>query len=125
MKKVSSTSLWMISLQMYKIAITEHFKKQLKRLVKKNRDLKEQVKKILLSFEKQKSIPIGMGIFKLRLKSTTKGKSSGYRLYIFILEIEKILTPICIYSKNEKENLTKSELTDHLGQTKSELEFLL
>ncbi|MFH1284748.1 MAG: type II toxin-antitoxin system RelE/ParE family toxin [Candidatus Peregrinibacteria bacterium] len=115
----------MISLRMYKIVITEHFKKQLKRLVKKNDSLKEQLKITLLNFDKRIAISIGMGIFKLRLKSITKGKSGGYRLYIFLLEFEKILTPICIYSKNKKENLTSAELAKHLEETKIELELFL
>ena len=110
---------------MYEIVITEHFKKQLKYLLKKNPPLKETLKQELLAFNKDQWISIGKGVYKVRLKGHSKGKSGGYRLYIFLLEIEGILTPICIYSKNEKENLNYKELTFHLERTKEELKGLL
>ena len=69
----------MSNLPMYKIIITNYFKKQLKPLVKKNCTLKETLK------------------------------------------IDKILTPIAIYSKNQKENLTLDELSNSLEQVKDEL----
>lgn len=92
----------------YKIKITDYFKKQLKRLVKKNQ-----------------AIPIGAGVYKMRLKGQNKGKSGGYRLYILIIETDGILVPIYIYAKNEKENLRYEELSLHLENTKSELIKLL
>jgi len=107
---------------MYKVVITNYFKKQLKKLVKKNKNLKSKLKYELLIFDKEKAIPMGMGIFKIRLQSENKGKSGGYRLYLFLMQIEGILTPVCIYSKSYKENLTKAELTKHLANIKSELE---
>lgn len=109
----------------YKIYVTGHFKKQLKRLLKKNRSLVDMLKVELVNFNKQQAISIGMGVYKIRLKGHGKGKSGGYRLYVFIMEIEEILTPICIYPKNEKENLTYKELSRHLESTKEELEKLL
>ena len=66
-----------------------------------------------------------MGIYKLRLKGQNKGKSGGYRLYIFVMEIEGILTPVCIYPKNEKGNLEFAELSWHLDKIKEELSILL
>lgn len=109
----------------YKIIVTEYFKKQLKRLLKKNRSLLNEFKNAILNFNKQQSISIGMGVYKLRLKGQSKGKSGGYRLYVFVLEIYGILTPICIYPKNEKENVSYGELTFHLKMTKEELKKLL
>lgn len=110
---------------MYKIAITGYFKKQLKRLVKKNRSLKGDLIEALKDFQKQTAISIGMGLFKIRLKSQNKGKSGGYRVYLFVMEIEGILAPICIYSKSEKENLTFEEAIYHLELVKQELQQLL
>lgn len=115
----------MSSSKTYKIIITEYFKKQLKRLIKKNRSLIKVLKKALVDFQKEQSISIGMGVYKMRLKGQSKGKSGGYRLYVFVMEIEEILTPFCIYSKNEKENLAYAELTWHLEKTKEELEKLV
>lgn len=115
----------MSSFPTYKIIVTEYFKKQLKRLLKKNRLLLNEFKNILLNFDKQQSVSIGMGVYKLRMKSQFKGKSGGYRLYIFVMETDGILAPICIYSKNEKDNLSYDELSWHLEKIKEELKQLL
>lgn len=110
---------------MYKIVITNFFKKQLKNLVKKNRFLKEILKVILMNFNKDAAISVGHGVYKIRLKGQGKGKSGGYRLYVFVVEINKILTPIAIYSKSEKENLTLDEISECLERVKEELTALL
>ena len=106
---------------MYKIVITDYFKKQLKRLIKKDRRLKDQLKSELLGFDKQKSISIGSGVYKIRIARNGKGKSGGYRAYLFVMEIEGMLAPICIYAKNEKSNLGYVELKGHLDKSKAEL----
>lgn len=110
---------------MYKIIITNYFKKQLKPLVKKNRTLKEALKTILLNFNKEHSVSIGHGVYKTRLQGQNKGKSGGYRLYVFLIEINKILAPIAIYPKNQKENLTSNDLSNSLERVKDELAKLL
>ena len=109
---------------MYKTILSEYFKNQLKKLAKKDPQIKNTFRDSILGFDKQKAISIGLGIYKLRIKKNNTGKSKGYRLYIFILEIEKILTPICIYEKNSKSNMTKKELTHHLEKIQSELKIL-
>lgn len=118
-------SLSRISWLMYNIVVTSHFKKQLKRLVKKNRSLKADLIHALEHFQTQTYASIGRGLFKMRLRGQGKGKSGGYRVYIFVMEIEGILAPISIYSKNEKESLSADEITYHLERTKEELEELL
>ena len=115
----------MISFPMYKIVITDHFKKQLQKLVKKDFQLKENLKEELVDFSIQKAISIGSGVYKIRIAGRSKGKSGGYRAYLFIIEIQSILAPICIYAKNQKENLAFEELTWHLNKTKEELVKLL
>lgn len=89
--------------------------------MKKDRSLKENLKEVLLNFEKPNSIMIGSGVYKIRVARHGRGKSGSYRAYLFVMEIERILAPLCIYAKNEKENLTYEELTHHLGKTKDEL----
>src|SRR3990167_7146280 len=96
----------MSNLPIYKIIVTKFFKKQLKQLLKKDRFLVTSVKESLLNFTKQQAVSIGKGVYKIRLKSCGKGKSGGYRLYVFVVEVDGILAPICIYAKNKKENLT-------------------
>ena len=115
----------MNSLQMYKIVITDHFKKQLKKLSKKDETLKETLKDGLLNFNKNIALSFGMNIYKLRLKREGKGRSSGYRLCIFLLEVEGILTPIYIFPKNFRKSISKKELIKHLTKVKNEIKKLL
>ena len=106
---------------MYKIVITNHFKRQIKRLIKRNRSLKGVLMSSLSNFSKQTAISIGEDIYKIRLQRNNKGKSGGYRLYIYLLEIEALISPVCIYSKSEKENISISELAEHVDRIKEEL----
>lgn len=94
-------------------------------MVKKDVGLKEKLKKELLGFSKQKAIAIGSGVYKIRIAGHGKGKSGGYRTYLFTIEIQGILAPLCIYPKNQKENLTFEELTWHLKKTKEDLAQML
>jgi hypothetical protein len=55
----------------------------------------------------------------------TKGKAGGYRVYVYIVEIKNILTPIAIYAKNESKNLSLNEMCTHLNNVKEELSELL
>lgn len=109
----------------YKIIVTRYFKKQLKRLLKKDRSLKEVFRDALLNFDKNHEVAIGMGVYKIRLKRHGKGKSGGYRLYVYIIEIDNILMPVYLYPKNEIENLSYAELTWHLEKIREELQTLL
>lgn len=110
---------------MYKVIVSDYFAKQFKRLVKKNPKLKETLRIALFDFRREQAISIGQGVYKLRLANNSKGKSGGYRLYVYVVEINKILTPIAIYSKSKKENLTLDEMSDHLEKVKNELSALL
>ncbi|MDP2642733.1 MAG: type II toxin-antitoxin system RelE/ParE family toxin [Candidatus Peregrinibacteria bacterium] len=110
---------------MHRFIVTNFFKKQLKRLTKKDAQLKEHFKKVLINFRKEIAVSIGNNVYKLRIQGLGKGKSGGYRLYIFVLEIKGILCPIFIYPKNEKENLSLKELNIALEKTKEEMEKLL
>ena len=109
----------------YKVHITEHFKKQLKYLLKKNLSLRLTLGHVLRSFNKSNEIFIGQGVYKVRLAGQSKGKSGGYRLFVLILEVEGLLTPLCIYSKSDKDDLNKAELSYHLNKVDAEIKGLL
>ena len=106
---------------MYEVLMSRYFTKRIKRLAKKNRTLKENLRVALFNFNREHAIAIGQGVYKCRLSSENKGKSGGYRLYVYVVEVNKILTPIAIYSKNEKENLSFDEMSEHLEKVKAEL----
>lgn len=106
---------------MYEILVSNYFAKQLKRLIKKNLNLKENLRSALFNFNKNQAISIGHGVYKFRVSAENKGKSGGYRVYVYVVEINRILTPIAIYPKNEKENLSLNEMSKHLEMVKNEL----
>lgn len=105
----------------YKVYITKHFKRQVTKLAKHNPRLNKEIYGALFSFDKKLHISIGNYIYKIRLKSENHGKSGGYRMYAYVFETEKLLTPICIYSKKNKENITDSELNYHANKVLNEL----
>lgn len=107
---------------MYKFYLTNYFKRQIKKLVKKDHQLKNNLIDLLTKFNKEQSTPLGKNVYKLRLQKSGRGKSSGYRVLIYIFEIENTLYPICIYAKNEKENISPDEMIQHLESTNTELE---
>lgn len=110
---------------MYEVLVSNYFAKQIKRLAKKNQNLREALKVTLFNFNKDQAISIGQGVYKLRLAFQGKGKSGGYRIYVYVVEIDKILTPIAIYAKSEKENLSLNEMSKHLEKVKTELSVFL
>ncbi len=103
---------------MYEVLVSNYF-------AKRNRALKEILRVALFGFNEERAISIGQSVYKLRLAYQNKGKSGGYRLYVYVVEMNKILTPIAIYPKSEKENLTLEEMSGHLEKVKAELSGLL
>jgi len=108
----------------YQTLLLPHFKKQLKPLLKKYRDIGLSLKAALNNFEPKLHILIRPEIYKIRLatKSLSKGKSGSFRLYIYVLEIEEQIVPITIYFKGDRENLTLGELEKHAQIILSELQ---
>lgn len=109
---------------MYQIIVTEHFKKELKPLVKKFRHLKEDLLRELRSFSIDKGTRLAHNLYKLRIRCNdlAKGKSGSFRVIILLVEVENILVPLTIFFKSQHENLSSSELERHLGKVKEELE---
>ncbi|NIA01802.1 MAG: type II toxin-antitoxin system RelE/ParE family toxin [Nitrospirae bacterium] len=107
---------------MYDFWITKYFKKQLKKASKKDKSLLEELRKSLKNFTTKGAISIASNIYKIRLRKKGQGKSGGYRIYILIVELGKIITPICIYSKSNKESITQEELALHLEMVRKEIE---
>lgn len=105
----------------YKYVITEHFKRQVGRLNKKDRTVKDQLIAGLKAFTKERSVHIGRGVYKMRLGRANQGKSGGYRVYLLAVEAEGILAPFCIYAKSEWETMPLGILADHLESVRVEL----
>ena len=95
------------------IEYSETFLKEAKRLAKKYKHLKSDLKKAVDEIENERDfgIPLGYGIYKKRVANSSipTGKSGGFRIILFQHIEEKIIL-LSIYSKTEKATLTDDEL---------------
>jgi len=87
--------------------------------------LEENLWHALSFFNKEHALAVGQHTYKIRLKGLGKGKSGGYRAYLLVIEIENILSPLCIYAKNQKGTISFEELKWHIKKVKEEIKPLL
>ncbi len=97
-----------------KIISLESFKKDVKKLYKKNKKLPQDLKtlnKTLLENPKV-GIELSSKLYKMRLEnsSSNSGKSRGFRVIYYYLDEEENLYLIKIYSKTKIENIKEEIL---------------
>jgi hypothetical protein len=102
---------------------SDYFKGQLKTLMKKYPQIKEDLLDELDELKLENEITIGNNIYKIRIKSSDmkKGKSGGFRSYLYCYRKKDLLVPLCMYPKSERETLSDNELQWHLDRTMEEL----
>jgi len=105
------------------IYFSEHFKKQLKKLKKKFPNVKNDLLSYMRDFDSKKEISIGRSIFKIRIPSSDmkKGKSGGFRSYIYLYLRKDLLVPLCISPNSETESIAENELKCHVDKTIEEI----
>lgn len=59
-----------------------------------------------------KAIPLGKGLYKLRLPIEGKGKSGGARIIFLAITKDREILLLTAFKKAEKENLTKKQLDE-------------
>jgi mRNA-degrading endonuclease RelE of RelBE toxin-antitoxin system len=100
----------------YSITTVSTFKKELKKLAKKYKNLKYDYKTLLelLSSSNPKDIAtfLGNNCYKIRLKNSDnhRGKSAGYRVIYLIIEADNNIVLLSIYSKSDFENISENEI---------------
>lgn len=104
----------------YELRVSNHFKKEAKRLVKKYSSLKLELEGVFAQLEENPKIGTSLGndVYKLRLAiaSKNKGKSGGARI-IYYIEVEKIVVLLLsIYNKGEKDNISDAEIIEILKE---------
>jgi len=106
-----------------KIFFTGHFKRQLIKLMKKfpraGEDLLDVTEKLNIANE----VSIGKSIYKVRIGSSdmNKGKSGGFRAYVYFYRRKELLVPLCIYAKTEHVSISENELQYHVDKMNEEL----
>lgn len=104
------------------IEVTAKFKRNLRILAKKYRNIRKDIQPIIEQLQTGElpgdCIPgIGHTIFKLRVKNSNiqKGKSGGYRIIYYLKTTTKIILVI-IYSKSDREDISAEEIKQILTE---------
>ncbi|MBY0528911.1 MAG: type II toxin-antitoxin system RelE/ParE family toxin [Rhabdochlamydiaceae bacterium] len=92
---------------------TKLFSNDLDELIAQNKllitDYEALERSLLTDPEKGDLIKGTGGLRKIRLKSSSKGKSGGFRICYFDFPEKEQLFFVIIYGKNEKENISQSD----------------
>ncbi len=98
----------------YKVELTDNFKKEAKKLVKKFPSLKQELAELftILATNPTSGTALGNDIYKIRLAiaSKNKGKSGGARVLSFVKITNTIVLLFSIYSKGEVDTLSNKEI---------------
>ena len=100
----------------FQIKTLTDFDRELKRLSKKHKSLKQDVQKLMetLQINPQFGTPLGDNLYKIRLSITSKGKgkSSGARVITCLRILEDSVYMVYIYDKAEIDNISESKLVE-------------
>lgn len=89
-----------------RIFVTKHFSKWASKQSLPNDALIEAITDLI---ENKSLSQLGKFLFKIRVRSSSSGKSGGFRTIVVSIENERVFF-VYGFSKNEKENLTITEL---------------
>ena len=100
------------------ILATPQFTKDIKRLSKKFKAIKNDLSKLIdiLEVEPTEGTSLGNGCYKIRLANTSipTGKSGGFRVITYFIDDKNDLYLLSIYSKTEKDTISDTELKEIL-----------
>ena len=98
----------------YEVALSDVFKKEAKRLIKKYPSLKPELEVLgaKLSEDPFYGTPLGNDVYKIRLAiaSKGKGKSGGARIISFVKVIQLKVILLSIYNKGERNSISDKEI---------------
>ena len=102
----------------YKIELTDNFKKEAKKLIKKYASLRTEIAELgkELAENPTTGTPLGNDVYKIRLAiaSKKKGKSGGARVISFVKIIDETVFLLSIYNKGEKDIISDKEIEELL-----------
>src|ERR1700733_5285287 len=98
----------------YSIELSQNFKKEAKKLIKKYASLKTELAHLFSELEENPTLgtPLGNNIYKIRLAiaSKGKGKSGGARILTFVKVTDTTVLLFSIYNKGEQDNISDNEI---------------
>ena len=108
------------------VFFTNEFQKQIKRLGKRFRSIRDDVEPIITQLAAGQTLGdrlqgIGHPVFKVRVpnRDARRGKSGGYRL-LFYLPLSERVVLLIIYSKTDVSDVATSEILKYLLTWKEE-----
>jgi mRNA-degrading endonuclease RelE of RelBE toxin-antitoxin system len=106
----------------YRIVVLPKFARELKRLGKKYRSIRQDYAKLLDELYANPTLgtDLGRGVRKVRMAigSKNKGKSHGARVITFTYQLDEengVINLLYIYDKSERESLTTAEIDELLN----------
>lgn len=98
----------------YKVELSDNFKKEAKKLIKKYPSLKSELNNLFELLKEQPTLgtPLGNDLYKIRLAiaSKNKGKSGGARVMSFVKVLDTSVLLFSIYDKSDKESISDKEI---------------
>ena len=102
----------------FSVIPTPDFKKLFKKLSKKYPSLKADLQQLInkLAEEPKTGIDLGLGIHKIRMAITSKGKGKfgGSRVITFLVTEDNEVYLVHIYDKSQLDNITKDQIIEML-----------
>ncbi|MFC4210354.1 type II toxin-antitoxin system RelE/ParE family toxin [Pedobacter lithocola] len=102
----------------YNIILTDTFKKEAKKLLKKYPSLSKELSNLGKELQENptKGVSLGNDVYKIRIaiSSKNKGKSGGARIISFVKVVEKNVFLVNIYSKGVRDSISSKEIAEIL-----------
>jgi len=106
----------------YNIELTDNFKKEAKKLIKKYASLNNELAELFDELQENPFLgtPLGNDIYKIRLaiSSKGKGKNGGVRVMTFVKISETSVLVFSIYNKGTKDNISDNEIEELIKKYK-------
>jgi hypothetical protein len=108
---------------MYQYVLLPHFNKQFKRLLRKFRNLDNDLDDLMKDFDIKNAQFLGKKLYKIRLKPSDvpRGRNKSLRVIVFIVKWGELVAPIAIFAKKDKDNLSWKEIVRHFNIILEEL----
>jgi len=98
----------------FNVVHTDNFERELKRLAKKHRSIKEDLRSLITRLEEdpKQGRSIGRNCYKIRMAiaSKGKGKSGGARIITHVYVVQKTIFLLSIYDESDQEGISDKEL---------------
>ncbi|MEO7212738.1 type II toxin-antitoxin system RelE/ParE family toxin [Mucilaginibacter sp.] len=102
----------------YKVKITAHFDKEIKRIAKKHKGVRTDLAALINDLKENptKGTDIGGGYYKIRLSisGSNKGKSGGARVITFVVFVEETVYLSEVYLKSEHDSVDPAIISKRL-----------